>query len=502
MKALKDLIKDTSIYGISGVLSQLVSFLLLPLYTTYLSPADYGVLAILGYISIFFIPLASLGVTNAIFRRYNLKVEAREQTEVLSTGFWFILSSSVVLFLLGWFFAGPLSYLILNNSFTALFRLALVVSLMASLNGLVITTLRAQRRVKEIATVRVIKLVLAIGLTITLVVGFKMGIWGVLYGQLLGEFISFLLLGIKILPSISSSFNKQELKGMISYGLPFLPHRLFSRASNFAGIFLINKFIGIEEAGLYDIAVKFTIPITFIVGSIQSSWEPLKFQIHREEAEPAYTLRRIISFYFLLVFFLCAGVILTGPEILRLMTNAEFHGAAILLPFVALLPFVRGMYFMFGTGFEFTNNTRPLPLVSAIGLAGLLVTTFVFTQVLDLGIIGVIVGMLASPICMALVIRHLSKSRFYVPINNYLITSFGIALSLLAFISSVVQPVDIIFRIIYTALGLIALFVTVLIVFSKEKDYQLESLRKWAIFNKVDNWTKSLKLGSIKWLKN
>jgi dTDP-glucose pyrophosphorylase len=40
---LKDILKDSSIYGISKILGQVISFFLIPLYTSYLNPSDYGV---------------------------------------------------------------------------------------------------------------------------------------------------------------------------------------------------------------------------------------------------------------------------------------------------------------------------------------------------------------------------------------------------------------------------------------------------------------------------
>ena len=59
-KILKGLLNDTIFYGLSSVLGQLIGFLLLPLYTVYLLPEDYGVLTLVLYVPLFFLPIFSM----------------------------------------------------------------------------------------------------------------------------------------------------------------------------------------------------------------------------------------------------------------------------------------------------------------------------------------------------------------------------------------------------------------------------------------------------------
>ena len=71
LRRLWGMVTDTATYGLSSVITYVVQFLLLPLYTRYLRPEENGVIALLAIVMLLFGPLANLGMTNAIYRRFN-----------------------------------------------------------------------------------------------------------------------------------------------------------------------------------------------------------------------------------------------------------------------------------------------------------------------------------------------------------------------------------------------------------------------------------------------
>jgi O-antigen/teichoic acid export membrane protein len=87
---VKFFFKHSSIYGIGAIVGQAVGFLLLPLYTRYLTPADYGVATIID------LTMAAAGVTaassiiNAMARFYYDYEDENQRKRVVSTTFWMI----------------------------------------------------------------------------------------------------------------------------------------------------------------------------------------------------------------------------------------------------------------------------------------------------------------------------------------------------------------------------------------------------------------------------
>src|SRR4051794_4564013 len=102
LRKLLSLLSDVAVYGVSSLLGQVIGFLLLPLYTRYLTPKDQGVVAMMAIVTLLFGPLANLGMTNAIFRRFNLEKAPGERRRVLSSGLVSVLVSSLALLVVGW----------------------------------------------------------------------------------------------------------------------------------------------------------------------------------------------------------------------------------------------------------------------------------------------------------------------------------------------------------------------------------------------------------------
>src|SRR6478752_7728651 len=104
---IKESGKDSAVYGISQVLSQVVGFLLLPVYTRYLSPHDYCVLAMLALIPLVFPALANLGLNNAVFRFYRQQETERDRQELIGTAHILVVLFSTFLLILCIIFLQP-----------------------------------------------------------------------------------------------------------------------------------------------------------------------------------------------------------------------------------------------------------------------------------------------------------------------------------------------------------------------------------------------------------
>ena len=110
MSEAKRLIKNTGIIAIGGMATKVVQFLLLPLYTTALSPAEYGIVDYLNTIALFCVPVVTLLMDEALFR-FLIDCQSNEDRARAIT------SSSVVLF------AGSLVFVLLIIAGSFLFHI-------------------------------------------------------------------------------------------------------------------------------------------------------------------------------------------------------------------------------------------------------------------------------------------------------------------------------------------------------------------------------------------
>jgi O-antigen/teichoic acid export membrane protein len=424
-RKLLSLLSDVAVYGISSLLSQIIGFLLLPLFTRYLTPADQGVIAMLGIVTLLFNPLANLGMSNAIFRRFNLEKTAPERGAVLASGLFSVTISSLALLALGCVFAAQISELVVGDtSATNLVRLSLLTAAAMTVSAIPLVILRADRRVKTAALINVSKFLVSIVCTIWLVVVEQWGVLGVVVGTLVGEVaLAIVQFGIT-LPALRFKASLAAWKRLASYGLPIVPHHLQGLGLSLFGQFMVGHMLGMTEAGLYSIAVKFTLPVAFVVNAVQNAWVAYKFQVHAEDEDPATFFRTAVTYYIAGIAYLWVGVSLWGPELVRLMTVESYHDAAWLVPFVGLIPVGQGLYFMMGTGMELSDNTRPFPLVSFAGLVTVVITAWRFVP--WFGAVGAAAATIAGWIVVTIVIYVFSQRRFAIQYDWPTLASIGI----------------------------------------------------------------------------
>lgn len=376
LKKLLGLLSDAAVYGATSVLSQVISFCLLPLYTSYLTPRDYGIVAMLNIISVIYQPLANLGISNAIFRRFNRCKDEDERRTVLGTGLVGIATSSLILLSVAGFFWNPLGKLLLGEGtgdHNVLVLLTLGTGFITSINAVPQTVLRAQRRVKTIGVLTILEVSTTILTTVFLVAVLEWGVLGVIAGSMAGEVIFGVVLAASTFRDLVPKLDRSILRSMLSYGLPLVPHQLQIVGLAYVSQYMLRELAGLRDAGLFNMAQKFALPVALVVNAIQRAWVPYKFQIHAEDEDPRAFFRTAVTYYVAGTAYLWLGVSLWGPELLRVMTTDSFHEAALLVPAAALIPLSGGLRSMFSTGRELTDNTGPLPLVAFFGLVAVVV---------------------------------------------------------------------------------------------------------------------------------
>ena len=481
---LLDVVKDTLTYGFASVLGQLVSFLLLPLYTSYLTPNDYGILSMVLFISTFFSPLASLGMTNAVFRRFNLHSDKNLQNLSLSTANVSVFIISLFLLSIGIVFSEHISlFLVDSKEYYTLIYLCFITSFFNSIGSVFTVIMRAKRKVKELSIFRIISLVFTIVPTIILVVYYNLGVYGVIWGNLVGSIFYYLSLIIYSFNLVQIKFDFKEFSELFNYGYPFMPHRLFTYGFVFLGQYSVKEFFGLDDAGLFNIALKFSLPLTLIVTSIQTSWVPIKFQIHREEGDNARPLlSNLTNLYFVLMSCIFITYLLFASDILKLMTNEAFHTSSLFLPFVLLIPICQGIFHMLGTGFEITKNTKPMPFVSGTGFLVLGIIIYIFKD--NLNITTLIFSIVFCWLLMGAIMRLFSRKRFYIKIYYQKLIFIIFLMFSLSIATSYLQGFEFENRIL-AQLSITILSLVLIFLISKKQIKQLILKKNMRIFNKI-----------------
>ncbi len=366
---IKDIVKDSSIYGLSKILGQAVSFFLIPLYTTYLSPEDYGILSILGLASVSFAILMTFGIDSATYRYVGMSKDENTQKQYITNAQILTLASILFFVLVLVISSKPVNAFTLNPNSPLLYLfIAITNAVFSSISSVPRAFLRINRKVKVIAISSLINIFTTIGSTLVFVVVLKLGVVGALLGGLVGTVTSSVyIVSFTNIPKLSH-FDWKLSKDLIYYCLPSLPHQIFSFSIPLYSQWSVKQLLSLDDLGLYAVGLKFTLPLTLVLGMFQQAYAPYKFQILKEDKDPKATFSSIMNLFVIGFGVAVLFISFFGGEILKLMTASSYHEAAVFVFYIALIPFAQGLYFMLSAGLEFAKSPVYRPFISGAGL--------------------------------------------------------------------------------------------------------------------------------------
>jgi O-antigen/teichoic acid export membrane protein len=281
-RELKRLGSQSAIYGLGGIVSRLIAVFLLPVYTTYLGTTGFGQIATIVALSSVLAIVLRLGITSAFFRFYFDSEHEDRKTLVVRTSFWFTMGMATLGLVLGWIFAQPLSDWL--NLSPAIVRAGFI-GLWAQMNYAQVTALfRVEERPVGFAIASVANVMITIGSTIVLVVGFHKGALGAVIGNFLGTLTVYFALLAYRRYQLGFQFDRKLLSAMNRFGLPLVPSALALWVINLIDRLFINRYKGQAEVGIYSLAVSISSVIVFLLTAFQLAWPAFAYSIRDDNA--------------------------------------------------------------------------------------------------------------------------------------------------------------------------------------------------------------------------
>lgn len=369
VKRLKEFLKDASFYGLSQVLGRLVGFLLIPLYTKYLTPADYGILTLLGFYTLFYLPLSHLGMQGAMFRYVGFSESEENEEVVFSTALTVNLLVGLLFVCIAFIFIPYLEEILLHStSYRFLLQLTIVSSFFTSINSMGYSFLRIKRRVKLIFFLNLSSLLLNVGLNIYLIVFLGLGIEGAVIAILGSTILSLiLLLGVAKI-KFRIRFEREMGKKMLNYGLPNVPGYVQAVIMMIFGQYMLNRMVSPADLGFYAVAWKFSLPLQMLLGITHNSWKAYKFDLNKKVQDDRSILGQFTTLMILGYCLLYLLIALWGPDLLISFTASDFHEAAKYVPYLALIPLANALYLVFGSFVSFGESQKLQPFIASSGM--------------------------------------------------------------------------------------------------------------------------------------
>jgi O-antigen/teichoic acid export membrane protein len=336
----RELLRHGGVFGLGAILSRLASILLLPLYTHYLSPADYGIIALVDLTTGLLGLAGSAGIANAATREHFRQTSSRELDGVWWTALFMAAGSITFVVVTAFIFIEPLARVSFGSEVpqaAEYLSLALPTLWLATITYVLDSYFRAEKASTFLVSVNIARLIVNILLNVTLLALFHKGVSAVLIGNLITAALVLLVQGwtfVRFRPNVV--WNPLLVRPYWRFGWPLILYGFLSAVMHEADRFVLRLFMDLKEVGIYSLAYQVGQGVnTLVLIPFASIWSVTLYEIAREPDFETMYARVFKHFVAGLSLVMLLASMLAGP-ILRLIAPSDYSSAADIVPVVCL----------------------------------------------------------------------------------------------------------------------------------------------------------------------
>ncbi len=450
MKQLKELASDSLIYGISSFAARFINYILVPFYTAYFNPGQYGIISLVFVTMVFLNVIFTFGMESAYLRYAADRDKASSvfrsiQITVLLVGIMLGVVMSLVRPLLA-----PL--LSLHGGYSHVYWLMLGIVMLDALGAAPFAELRLVRRSWLFATIRLVNVVVNVALNLYLVIVLKWGIEAVFISNLIASAVATIWVTLATIKLWNGVFSKEILKTTLAFGLPYVPTGIGYAINEVLDRFFLKQMPAASIAhlygpgmtpdaviGVYSACYKLAVFMLLFIQMFRMAWQPF-FLRHADDPDAKELFSGAFLYFNIIAGFLFLFVGLFAHDIVQIQVpllhasiiNKRYWMGLFVVPWLMMSYWFQGWYVNFTAGIFIKERTLVLPLVTLCGAAVTIIANLVLVP--RSGMLGAAIATLASYVSMAILIYHYSQKYYPVPyrlVRSVIIIVFTVVLVIL-----------------------------------------------------------------------
>ncbi|MCB0750461.1 MAG: oligosaccharide flippase family protein [Ignavibacteriae bacterium] len=333
----KKTLKSSLLYGAGTVSSKLIGFILIPLYTSYLTIADFGILSLVEITTTLITAIISLKINAAFFRWYYDKEYLSRQKSLFFTSIFLLLVFNALLFFIFYFYSEHLSLIIFDTKdYSYLFILMYISASLQVTIDLVLYLIRLQDNALYYSTVSVLKLLVALILIIVFVTTLGRKVEGIYEATIISQ-IFFILITLKYILR-NSEFKLEFLVffDMMKFSIPLIFAELSGIILTISDRYCLNFLSTVSEVGVYSLGYKISNTIRVIIySSIMLAVGPMIYKyINLPNNKRFYS--KLLTYFAFAVMILTLFISIFTENIVQLLAeDKSYWTAAELIPILS-----------------------------------------------------------------------------------------------------------------------------------------------------------------------
>jgi O-antigen/teichoic acid export membrane protein len=401
-------LKHSSIYLVGNIVNRIGAFLLLPVYTNYLSVPEYGALELFYAVMTVISGVLSIGLAHATLRFYFEYKEISERNALVSTN---MIASLVISFIgvamvVPW--APALSGMIFDDAtYTRGIYLILATIVFELSSQVSLAYLRAIERSMLFVGIALAKLVVQVGLNIYLLVVEQAGVNGVLFGNLITVIAGWAVLTAFTIRHCGLKFDREKAVPVLRYSYPFLLSTLVGIVSANADRFIIGSILSLQALGLYALAMKFSQLLRELIGEpFNRAYGAFRFSI-MDDPDAGAIQAQVVRYLLVISVTAALGLSYFTHDLLQLISAPEYWPAAQIMPVLLLASVIRIAVYPMQTGILYHKQPRQIFYINIAVAIVSVVGNFVLIRFA--GLWGACAAFLATGLVEMVLTNHIAQ---------------------------------------------------------------------------------------------
>lgn len=374
----KKLLNDTTLYTFAHFSSQAVVFFMLPIYTNYFSPTAFGTWDIILTSTTLIVPFITFELTSATYRWLIDPHTRYSPVEIISTGFFQLVKNTTIFNFIAII---TLPFLTIPLKWETL----LFINVMIFTNFLN-QTARGLGRNKLFAAQGLIHALLIAGLNIYFIIFLGMGIKSFLHSHIIAGIIiaTIVFLRLDVRKHLSKSSNNKQLhSSYLHYAIPIIPATASWWIMTLADRWMIGGFLGLEQNGIYAIAVKIPAVLLMVNAVFSLAWKDSAItHYHQSDKNNYYTA--ILKHYFRLLASTVICLILLAKPIILIFIDPAYAAAWKYSGMLLIAALFHALALFWSAGFHGAKSTHRLLTTTLIGASINIILNFILIPIAGL----------------------------------------------------------------------------------------------------------------------
>lgn len=363
------LASNTIIFAIGNILVKLISFFLMPFYTSVLTTAQYGVAELLNNTIEIVLPLATLCIVEAVYR-FSIDKESNPST---------LFVNSLVILIVGDIFVGIASlicFYLLGYEYTIYFFILYVTTTFYKLTT---QFARGLGHVKRYVLYGVINSLILVISNVVLLIFFHGGIAAYLVSFSIGYGATGL---IAVVISKEYKYAKIrnydfiKLKEMLKYSLPSIPNMISWWVNSLSDRYIILLFCGEKLTGLYTAASKLPAMVNLVTSIFQQAWQ-YSAAVEINSDDNKYFFSNVFRVYSYFCVVICSALIMVNKLTCRILLQSDFYLSWRFVPLLLLAATFGCISTYFGTFYNAIKDNRMLMISTLVGAVVNIIINFI-----------------------------------------------------------------------------------------------------------------------------